>query len=158
MTVLRWLLRLVLAAVVLVALLFLGARFHDGPLGPIPGGAFVGAVDPGPPDWSRLEKVIELEIRPAKPWSLSVWNVVVGGEVYVPSAMGERRRWTKVAVAEPMVRVRTGGRIYLRRIEKVTDPALRKRIGEAVAKRYELRPPEDPAQDTTWYFRLAPRT
>ena len=37
MTVLRWLLRLVVAVLALVALLFFGARFHDGPLGPIPG-------------------------------------------------------------------------------------------------------------------------
>src|SRR3972149_406859 len=31
MTVLRWLLRLVVGIVALVALLFVGARFHDGP-------------------------------------------------------------------------------------------------------------------------------
>jgi hypothetical protein len=99
MRVLRWGLGVVFAIVgVVVVLDTVGGYLFDGPLGPIPGGAFVGAVDPGPPDWSRLEKVIELEIRPAKPWSLSVWNVVVDGEVYVPSAMGERRRWTEVAV------------------------------------------------------------
>jgi hypothetical protein len=39
MTLLRWLLRIVAAGVALLALLFLAARLHDGPLGPLPGGA-----------------------------------------------------------------------------------------------------------------------
>jgi hypothetical protein len=83
----------------------------DGPLGPIPGGAFKGPVNSDPhPHWSNLEEVIELEIRPARPWSLSIWNVVVDGELYVPSASGAHRRWTAVAVKEPLVRVRTRAR------------------------------------------------
>ena len=159
MRVVRWVLG-VLATLVLVVLLLdtFGGYLFDGPLGPIPGGAFVGPVDPNArPDWSDLEKVIELEIRPAKPWSLSVWNVVIDGELYVPSAVGARRRWTAVALADPRVRVRTKGRIYERRIERVTDPELRRRVGQAVAQRYDATPPADPEQDTTWYFRLAPR-
>jgi Uncharacterized protein conserved in bacteria (DUF2255) len=161
MRILGWIARGFGAVVAVVLLLdTFGGYLFDGPLGPIPGGAFVdGAVNPdAKPDWSDLEKVIELEIRPAKPWSLSIWNVVLDGELYVPSAMGARRRWTKVAVENPLVRVRTHGQIYERRIEKVTDPALRTRIGEAVAKRYGFDPPQDPEQDTTWYFHLTPRT
>src|SRR5882724_1908177 len=116
-----------LATVVAVVLLLdtFGGYLFDGPLGPIPGGAFTGPVDPSPtPDWSDLEKVIELEIRPAKPWSLSIWNVVIDGELYVPSAKGAQRRWPAVALQDPRVRVRTHGRISERRLERVTDPAL----------------------------------
>src|SRR6266581_4596190 len=111
MRILRWILGGVgtLIAVVLVLDTFGGFLF-DGPLGPIPGGALSGTVNPDPhPDWSNLEKVVELEIRPARPWSLSIWNVVVDGELYVPSASGAHRRWTAVAVKEPLVRVRTNG-------------------------------------------------
>src|SRR5262245_47454027 len=133
MRIVGWLLGAIVA--ILLVLLFLdtfGGYLFDGPLGPIPGGAFVGPVDPNPnPDWANLdlEKVIELEIRPEKPWSLSVWNAVIDGELYVPSAQGARRRWTPVALAEPLVRVRTHGKIYERRIELVKDEALRRRIG-----------------------------
>jgi hypothetical protein len=160
MRILRWLLRGLLAVVVVVlALDTFGGYLFDGPIGPIPGGAFQGTVDPTPTlDASNLEKVIELEIRPAKPWSLHVWNVVVDGEIYVPSAVGARRRWTAVAVAEPNVRLRTHGRIYERRIEKVSDPSLRTRIGAAVAARYGFDPPKNPDDDTTWYFHIAPRS
>jgi hypothetical protein len=45
--------------------------------------------------------------------------------------MGARRRWTAVALEDPRVRIRVGDRIYEQRIVRVTDPALRQRIGEA---------------------------
>ena len=162
MRILRWVGGVILAVILVVLSLdTFGGYLFDGPLGPIPGGKLSGPVDASPnPDWAsmNMEKVIELEIRPSKPWSLSVWNVVVDGELYVPSAMGARRRWTAVAVVDPLVRLRTHGKIYERRIEKVTDPALRLRVGRAVAERYGAKPPENADEDPTWYFHLAPRS
>jgi len=158
MRVLRWLAGLLATAILVVALLdTLGGRFLDGPLGPIPGGALRGPVSPASPaDWSGVEKVVELEIRPSAPWSLHVWAVSLDGELYVPSAFGARRRWPPAALADPRVRMRTGGTIYERRIEKIEDPALRARLGAAFAARYDL-DPVPPEEDATWYFRLAPR-
>lgn len=160
MRVLRWIGAGLVALIVIVLFLdTFGGWLFDGPLGPIPGGAFEGTVNPDPnPDWSNLEKVIELEIRPSKPWSLSVWNVVIDGELYVPSAMGARRRWTKVALEDPLVRVRTHGQIYERRLEKVSDPALRERISGVLAERYETGSARRAEEDPTWYFHLAPRS
>jgi hypothetical protein len=160
MRVLGWLLRAVVAVIAVVVLLdTFGGWVFDGPLGPIPGGALVeGTVDPDPhPEWSNLEEVIELEIRPEQPWSLSVWNVVIDGELYVPSALAARRRWPAVALENPLVRLRTRGRIFERRIVKVEDAELCRRIGAAVAKRYGFDPPANPEEDTTWYFHLAAR-
>jgi Uncharacterized protein conserved in bacteria (DUF2255) len=163
MRIVHWVLGVAVGAVVtIVAVVLLldtfGGFLFDGPLGPIPGGVFKGPVNSDlHPDWSDLEPVIELEIRPARPWSLSIWNVVVDGQLYVPSASGAKRRWTAVAVKGPLVRVRTHGQIYERRIERVTDPALRLRIGQLLAKRYGYDPPQDPEQDTTWYFHITPR-
>jgi hypothetical protein len=159
--ILGWVLGLVVTIVLVVVLLdTFGGYFLDGPLGPIPGGAFAeGEVDPTPtPDWSNLPGVIELEIRPEKPWSLSVWNAVIDGELYVPSAMGERRRWTTVALADPHVRVRANGKIYERRIELVTDEAKRRQIGELIAERYGLEDSDESDLATTWFFHVTPRT
>ena len=67
MRILRWVLMGIGAAVVVVIFLdTFGGWLFDGPLGPIPGGAFVrGSVSSERnPDWSNLEMVIELEIRP----------------------------------------------------------------------------------------------
>ena len=160
MRVVRWLIGVVLTVVLFVLLLdTFGGYLFDGPLGPIPGGAFVGSVDPNrDPEWVDLEKVIELEIRPQKPWSLSVWNVVIDGELYVPSARGARRRWTSVALADPNVRVRTKSRIYEQRIEQVTDPALRRKIGQAVVERYDLEGGDEGDLETTWFFHIVPRS
>jgi hypothetical protein len=159
MRILRWILGGIIALIVIVGGLdTFGGYLFDGPLGPIPGGRLSGAVNPDPhPDWSNLDEVMELEIRPAKPWSLSVWNIVVDGELYVPSASGARRRWTAVVLDDPMVRVRAHGQIFERRIEQVTDPGLRTRIRSALAQRYGGFEPEKAEEDTTWYFHLGPR-
>jgi hypothetical protein len=147
-----------LIAIVLLLDTF-GGYLFDGPLGPIPGGAFTGPVNPEPhPDWSHVEKVIELEIRPAKPWSLSIWAVVVDGELYSPSAFGAHRRWPSVALEDPRVRVRTDGQIFERTFERVTDPGLKQRVGEAVAARYGFDAEKAARDDTTWYFHYAPRS
>jgi hypothetical protein len=160
MRILRWLAGIVGALVLVVAVLdTCGGYLFDGPLGPIPGGAFVGPVDPNPdPAWTDLEEVIELEIRPSKPWSLHVWNVVIDGELYVPSARGAQRRWTAVVLNDPNIRVRTRDTIYEQRLEKVDDPALRRRIGEAVVARYALGGSDEDDLASTWFFRVAPRS
>jgi hypothetical protein len=157
--ILKWPAAAIGTVVAIVLLLdTFGGYLFDGPLGPIPGGAFSGPTNPERnPDWSRVEEVIELEIRPARPWSLSIWAVVVDGELYSPSAFGERRRWPAVVLADPRVRVRTNGQIYERNLERVTDPALERRVGEAVATRYGFDKGEAARDDTTWYFRYAPR-
>jgi hypothetical protein len=157
MRALRWIAALVGSLVVGVLLLYaVGGMLFDGPLGPIPGGALQGPVSDMPPaDWSGVEKVIELEIRPDKPWSLSIWAAAVDGELYALSKFGARRPWPAAALEDPRVRIRTNGKIYERRFEKIDDPALRARLAIVFAERYggEPAPPED---DPTWYFRLAP--
>ena len=62
MTLLRWLLRIVVGLIALVALLFFGSRLHDGPLfGPIPGGPLEAGeqVSEPVPDWSFAKDVGE---------------------------------------------------------------------------------------------------
>ena len=158
--ILKWI-AAVLGAVIGGVLLLdtFGGYLFDGPLGPIPGGAFSGPVNPErDPDWSQVEKVIEVEIRPSKPWSLSIWAVVVDGELYSPSGFGARRRWPSVALEDPRVRVRTNGQIYERTLERVTDPELKKRLAYAVSERYGFDAEESIRDDTTWYFHYAPRS
>lgn len=160
MRILKWVSAAIGAVVVVLLLLdTFGGYLFDGPLGPIPGGAFEGLTNPERnPDWSQVERVIELEIRRSKPWSLSIWAVVVDGQLYSPSAFGARRRWPAVALADPRVRVRTNGQIYERMLERVTDPDLKRRVGEAVAARYGFNADEAARDDTTWYFHYAPRS
>ncbi len=160
MRILKWIAATI--GTVVLGLLILdtfGGYLFDGPLGPIPGGAFEGPVNPERnPDWSGIEEVIEIEIRPSRPWSLSIWAVVVDGELYSPSGYAARRRWPTVALEDPRVRVRTNGQIYERTLERVTDPQLKERVGRAVAARYGFDAEEFVRGDTTWYFHYAPRS
>lgn len=156
MKVLRWIGLFLGAAIVVVLFLdTFGGSLFDGPLGPIPGGAFQGPVSDAEPDWSNIEDVIELEIRPDDPWSLSVWNVVIDGELYVPSGSGASRRWPPVALADPRIRVRTGGQIYERRIEKLEDGETRARALAAIAEKYDFDFRNE--DGSTWVFHIVPR-
>ena len=58
---------------------------------------------------------------------------------------------------DPRVWVRTNGQIYERMLVRVTDPDLKRRIGEAVAARYGFNAEEAARDDTTWYFHYASR-
>lgn len=159
MRILKWLGAAV--GTLILTVLFLdtfGGYLFDGPLGPIPGGALSGPVNATEsPDWSKIEKELELEIRPSKPWSLHIWGVVIDGELYSPSAFGEKRRWPKVVLEDPRVRLRTNGQVYERNLERVTDPELKKRIGAALIAKYDLDPKKAESDDTTWFFHYAPR-
>lgn len=146
------------AAVLVLACVALAARLADGPIGPFPGGALSGTVDPDPhPDWDAVGRTVELEIRPEDPWSLQTYALPYGRELYVPSFQAERRRWVPVALADPRVRVRLGDHLYERRLERVEDPTTRARLIELMAQRHGWDPDGIVGRDTTWYFRLAPR-
>lgn len=158
MRVIRKLLVFASAMALAVGVVAAAARFSDGPVGPFPGGALSGAVDPDPsPNWRAAGSTIELEIRPADPWSLRTYAIPYGRDLYLPSFQAERRRWVPVALADPRVRVRLENRLYERRLERVDDPATRARLIELMAQLHGWDPDGIAGRDTTWYFRLAPR-
>jgi hypothetical protein len=159
MKILKWIGIIVVSLVACVAFMdTFGGYLFDGPIGPIPGGELQGPVTAeANPDWSAVEEVIELEIRPSKPWSLSTWNALIDGELYIPSAKGEKRRWPKVMLEDPRVRLRTGGKIYERKLERVTDKDLIVKIRTRLAERYNLERNSTDTDDGLWLFHVAPR-
>ena len=87
MTVLRWLIRILAGLVALIALLFVGARFHDGPLGPIPGGPLTSGELVREPidDWSFAKDVQEIELQlDSERRSRTVWLLVLENQAFVP--------------------------------------------------------------------------
>ncbi|MEO2166950.1 MAG: hypothetical protein ABGY42_02315 [bacterium] len=156
--ILKWLaIGLGLVAGTVFVLDTFGGRFLDGPLGPIPGGRMVGAVDPTTnPDWSGTEDVIEIEIRPDQPWSLSVWRAVVDGDLYIPSGNGAERRWTPIAVADRRVRIRTQGRIYEGCLERIEDSETRLPVLQTLVANYDL-DATGGDDGSVWLFRVTER-
>ncbi len=83
-----------------------------GPFLVFPGGQLSGEVVTEPvDDWSFLTaSFIDLETRPADPYSVELNYVVRDGKLYIDPAEG--RRWLDHIREDPRVRARFDGRIY----------------------------------------------
>ena len=159
-TLFRWLAYLVFTVVVLLALVFVGARFHDGPLGPIPGGALKSGdvVSEAVVDWSFARDVPEIELQLAsEDGSRTVWILVEEGRAYVPCALGfpPGKRWYKEAKKDGRAMLRIQGRRYPVTLTKTDDPALAQRMRAEVERKYKRVPPGE--EGGAWFFQVASR-
>jgi hypothetical protein len=136
MTALRWLLRIAAVLVALIALAFFGARFHDGPLGPIPGGPISSGERVSQPvtDWSFAKDTGEIELQLASQQrSRTVWFFVLEGKAYVPCSLDfpPGKTWHKQALADGRATLRIDGKRYSVKLTKVDD-AVAQQMREAV--------------------------
>ena len=162
MAAIRWLLRIVLGAIALVALLFFGARFRDGPLGPIPGGALEAGPEVTEPvgDWSFAKDVGEIELQLAsQTTSRTTWVLVHEGQAYVPCSLGfpPGKSWYKQAVVDGRATLRIEGKRYPVTLTKLDDAAVQQleaTVRSEVTRKYGQMPPSDAG---VWLFRVASR-
>ena len=93
-----------------------------GPFLIIPGGELRGEVVSEPvTDWSFVDDAfVDLETRPADPYSVELNYFVRDGKLYLDPAEG--RRWLDHIRADPNVRVRFGDRIYPLKAVLVGEP------------------------------------
>jgi hypothetical protein len=133
-----------------------GARFHDGPIGPFAGGPFRGAVEVGSePDWTFLDGVreIELQVNASAPRTIHTWVVTHGGVAYVPAGFAARKRWPTQVEADGRVVLRARGRLYERQATRVRDPGLVRALLGVLSAKYGGTFEDSSA---TWFFRLDP--
>lgn len=138
--VLRWLAMTFGLLVVAILGVAFAARYHDGPLGPIPGGPLRAGelVADSIDDWTFAADIqeIELEVNPESPRSITVWCLVHEGQLYIPAAQAERKRWPGQVVADARLRVRIDRKLYNRRATRITDPALAEVLTAALVEKY----------------------
>jgi hypothetical protein len=151
---LRWIalaLGVLLSAGIIV---WLGARFHDGPLGPFPGGPMDGViVTDAAVDWSFATDLQTLALQTSDPpRSRSVWLVVHEGALYVPSGSSVAERWPHELARDPVALLRIEERLYLRRAVRVSDPALLTVLWRKVANKYGVEAAGD--HESHWIFRM----
>jgi hypothetical protein len=151
----------VLAVMVLgVVLLFLGARFKDGPIGLIPGGPLEsGELVTGPvADWgfARDVETIELQLD-QDDISRTTWILVDDEGAYVPCSLGfpPGKDWYRRADRRGDAVVRIEGRRYPVLLERVKDDDHRSALLEIARAKYGGGPPSDAE---VWFFALRPRT
>ena len=163
MTLLRWLLRISVGLIALVALLFFGSRLHDGPLfGPIPGGPLESGeqVSESVADWSFAKDVGEIELQLASQGiSRTTWILVFDGNAYVPCSLGfpPGKTWYKDAARDGRAVLRIGGKRYPVTLAKLDDAVVQQMeatVRSEVVRKYKRAPPSDSG---VWLFEVASR-
>lgn len=146
-------LALAVAGIVVVAV---GARFHDGPIGPFPGGALSGEpVDDPDLDWSFAAEFPTIELETLAPTrSRTVWLLVHDGRLYVPSGFVRAKRWPHHVLAHPEVVLRVEGRLYRRQAHRVTDRATLESLSAELERKYGVGFGGD--YESNWVFRMDP--
>lgn len=145
------------AVLLIVSLLAAPIAGCDGPFVLLPGGALEGAVAPAPASWALTDavKTIQLETRPADPYSVNIWVVALGEHLYV-HAGANRSAWVEHLEADPRVRVRVGGTIYELTAARVAEQAEFDRFSDAYERKYGRRPRNENVAEA-YLFRLAAR-
>ncbi len=120
----------------------------------LPGGALKGTVAAPPAEWSSLAEAdtIQVEFRPADPYSHNIWAVGIDTNLYIATS-GDGTRWTPFVAADPRVRARVDSQLYELVAVPVTDAGERTRVAAAYSKKYEL-DPTDNWVDEALVFRL----
>jgi hypothetical protein len=162
MTALRWLLRIAIGIVAVVALIFFAARLHDGPLGPVPGGSLEAGPEVAEPvaDWSFVKDVGEVELQLASQGtSRTTWILWHDGVAYVPCSLGfpPGKSWHHEAAADGRATLRIDGKRYPVLLTKLPDAevaSLAEPIRAEVSRKYGQAPSTDAG---VWLFRVESR-
>jgi hypothetical protein len=158
MTVLRWIIRVVVGLALLIVVGFFGARFLDGPLGPIPGGALVSGELVSEPvaDWSFAKDVPEIALQLAsQSQSRTTWILVSDGKAYIPASTEypPGKTWHRKALEDGRATLRIDGKLYPVTLAKVEDPLSVATVRDVASRKYPSRPPGD-----AWLFQVTSRS
>ena len=104
------------------------------PLVTIPGGRLKGEVASPLASWDAVDDVVQLEMQPTDPYSVNVWAVTTGGQLYVGTG---NTRWAVMLSADPAVRFKSGGKVYELTAETVHAESELAAIRQAYADKYD---------------------
>ena len=118
------------------------------------GGELSGAVETPPEDWSALrsEETFQLEARPDDPYSVNIWAVGIGRDVYIGTGP-DGTNWSAYIQEDPRVRLRVGDTLYPLVAHQVTEREERRNVAHAYAEKYGLDSDENWVKDAL-VFRL----
>ena len=160
MRVIRWFAIAVGVLVLLVAGIFVVARFHDGPLGFAPGGPLVAGdvVDARIGDWRFAEDIETIELQlDGESTSRTTWILVNEGRAYIPASLSfpPGKRWHKTADQNGAAWLRIAGQRYPVTLERIQDDALQKELIGIVGNKYGGGPP---GESGVWFFEVTSRS
>lgn len=111
----------------------------DEPFIVMSGGALTGEVADPPVDWTELnsEEIVQLETQPEDPYSVNIWMIGKGPDLYVATG-DDPTRWSRNIDENPDVRVRVRGMVYLLEAQRVEDRAEKEAIGAEYVTKYDV--------------------
>lgn len=129
----------------------------SGPTVLVPGGALEGTTTPVPAEWSFTDEVstVQLETRPADPYSVNIWVIALGPSLYVHAGTN-RSAWVEHMEADPNVRLRVGEEIYELTAARVTEQGELDRFADAYERKYDRRPRNETVAEV-YLYRLTAR-
>jgi len=144
------------------------ARFSDGPLEIMAGGAFTsGELITQEPDWSFVKDYVTVEFQLLEPEaSRTTWIAVHEGRVFIPSGYMTTwwgklwKQWPSQAEQDGRAILRVDGKLYERQLVRVMDgPDIDPVMAELARKYGDGQPFPRIAFDSgyLWIFQLTPR-
>ena len=123
----------------------------------MPGGKLEGAPTPIPQSWVFTDEVdtVQLETRPADPYSVNIWVIAMDPSLYV-HAGASRSTWVENMEADPNVRLKVDDSIYELTATRVTEQTEFDRFIAAYEKKYGRKPRHEIIADV-YLFRLGAR-
>ena len=106
-----------------------------GPAGPFAGGELAGDVSEPPAQWGSVPDAIQLEVRPRQPYSVNLWSVALGRNLYIATGR-EDSAWRDHLDVDNNVRVRVDGKVYELQAVAVDDHEERQRVVAAYMRKY----------------------
>lgn len=124
---------------------------------PFSSGQLQGTAAPVPTSWTEVASpnVIELETNPAAPYSVKLWIIGDGPNLYV-HAGANRATWVEHMETDPRVRVLIDEALYELRGERVTTQAEFDAFSDLYETKYGNRPRNENVAEA-YLFRLLPR-
>ncbi len=125
----------------------------SNPVAVIPGGELSGQTQTPPPDWTDVPKIIQVETRPADPYSINIWSVGIGRDLYIATGT-DGTTWSEFIGTNSKVRARIGSSLYKLNATSVNDPQERSVVVDAYLLKYGDLDSEDNWVETGLIFRL----
>ncbi len=125
---------------------------------PFSSGGLTGNVAEAPNDWSHIAQtnIVQLETQPDKPYSVNLWVIGSGSNLYV-YAGSKRSTWIEHIDVNPRVRLQVGDAVYLLTAQRVTDTTEFEHFAQLWNTKYGRRPGNENVSEA-YLMRLTPRT
>lgn len=124
---------------------------------PFSGSQLSGTLTQSPADWTLAASadVIELETNSDTPYSVKLWIIGLGTDLYVHAGTN-RATWVEHIEVDPAVKLLIGESLYELRAERVPDQSEFDRFADAYEIKYGRRPGNEKVTEA-YLFRLKER-